>query len=511
MSATSTPHRHHRDATALSIDTKESDSKTVTALQCAGWLTPPQSAHESRRPSLAYSSYSEMPYSAASTGAAFSLPSTPSRALPEHARHNGQSFTEDHVNLDLSTPFNSNPLNNTHLTQDLVQLNLEAQANCDLNQASLWSNHTDFSVVADNYSNYLDPEQADPVWREQQAPDDSFLQQPHGLQTTLFPISHGLAAGHHILPQTPTYDGTACSMSDSTATVSAFPYNAAQTTCLQSPVLVEPNLLVQCYSGNHHYPTNGSLSSSPQEMSASFDSSMGSSWEEIRTPSPEVDYCQEADGYVMVCDEDHDTSPISTANIKPSRTKLRSRKATRRSRKTTCTQGRIIRGRGVEITLEGESIAFENDQLVRTGQGSHKKPFICGELKEDGTSCRAAFQRSEHLKRHMSSHSSARQYPCVLPDCSKKIGRSDNACDHFRTHLQLDKANKRNKHFQWREVERRIRHAYDEKKSFKILANLQRWLQDRCNVDADLRHAHHDDQYVRDNRPLYREEYDDED
>lgn len=505
MPATSTPHRHARGMTMLSIDTRESVPKTATALQCAGWLTPPQSAHESRRPSLVYSSYAEMPYST-STGATFSLPSTPSRGLPENARHPVQPFTEDHMNVDLHTPFNSNQLNHNQLSQDLVHLNLEGQGNCELGQAASWSNHATISTFPDDYKSYFGTEQAEPVWREQHVPSESFLQQQTGLHTTLFPIGHELAAGHHDVSHTPSYDGMACALSEGATAVSGYPYNAPPTTCLQSPIIVEPNLLVHGFNyDNSHYSTNASLGSSPKEMSASFDSSL-SSWEEIRTPSPDADLCHESDGYVLVCEQDHDTSPVPAVNSRPGRTRQRSRRANKRSRKTQCTQERIIHGTGVTLTLEGESIAFENDKLVRTGPGSHKKPFLCGQFRDDGTTCRAAFQRSEHLKRHMQSHSLERPYPCVLPKCIKKIGRSDNACDHFRTHLQPDKPNKRNKHFHWREAERRIRYGYDEKKSAKILTNLQRWLQNKSSIDPELRKAHDDDCYVPRNEPLKREE-----
>lgn len=491
---------------ALSIDTKESLPRTTTALQCAGWLTPPQSAHESRRPSLAYSSYSEMPYSAASTGTAFSLPSTPSRNVQKHARALAQPFMEDHINLDFSTALNGNQLTNDQLSQDLVHQNLDGQASCEMSQTASWPNHPVIQNAPDDYSSYFS-EQAEPVWWEQQAPNGNFLQQLQpqqqpGLQTVLFPISHDLAAGHHGVPQTQMYDTAACS---------EFPDTATPRTHMQSPAIVEP-FQMQRYPDNNRYMTNGSPSCSPQDMTSSFDSSLASSWEELRTPSPEVDYCHESDGFILVGDEDQAASPIATVDSKPIRTK-RTRKGGKR-RKAPFVPERIIRGTGVEITLEGESIAFENHRLVRTGNSSNanKKPFVCGKYTERGTACGRAFARSEHLKRHLGSHSSKRRFPCVLPACTKKIGRSDNACDHFRTHLQRDKANKRNKHFHWREVERRILHAYDPKTAAKILANLQRSLLIDMAKDSELRHAHDDAQYVQHNAELYvMEDYDDED
>jgi hypothetical protein len=149
-----------------------------------------------------------------------------------------------------------------------------------------------------------------------------------------------------------------------------------------------------------------------------------------------------------------------------------------------------INGTGIDLHLEGDNIGSQK-----------KKSYVCVYIEDDGRQCNTAFARSEHLKRHLSKHSKDRKFPCVLPDCSKKIGRSDNACDHFRTHLQMPGRNKRNKHFHWRDVEGRIRLAYPDKVAAKIIVNLERWLEKPEN--EELRKAHSDNMWdLEDDDPL---------
>ncbi|CDK27426.1 unnamed protein product [Kuraishia capsulata CBS 1993] len=46
--------------------------------------------------------------------------------------------------------------------------------------------------------------------------------------------------------------------------------------------------------------------------------------------------------------------------------------------------------------------------------------------------CHNKFQRPEHVKRHMRSHSSEKPYECPLDECGKKFNRKDNLKQHLR-------------------------------------------------------------------------------
>jgi len=493
MSATSTPERPQRGGPISYIDTRAPIPNASTALQCSGWLTPPQSAHESRRPSMACPSYPEMQYSTASTATAFSLPSTPSRSVQDRSNHAAQSFAHEHVNFDLAAPLSDQQ----HVTQDMVDLDLDAQAGCNLDHNAMWSGDSLASNSSENYHDHFGSEHTDGLWQIQDVPSNSFTHQPGGLQSTLFPVAHGMAATPQLI--SPTY-----SVDSNAVTFPEFHYNALPQACYQSPESVEPSLVNPHNGyGDQNYSILGSPSSSPQDLSTSFGSDLSSSWADVQTPGPDLDYREDIDGFLHVGkEEDIETSPSSTVDCKPIRPRSGGRRSSKRSRRVRpVRQVTNCNGTGIDLQLEGDGIGFEGNRFVYTDHNIKKKPFVCVAPDNDGNPCNAAFARGEHLKRHLSKHSSIRRFPCVLPGCDKKIGRSDNACDHFRTHLALHGRNKRNDHFHWREVERRIRWAYPEKTAGKIIVNLERWLAKECLASKELRDAQRDDRWLRDERP----------
>jgi hypothetical protein len=463
--------------------------KSAAALQCAGWLTPPQSAHESRRPSLVYPSAGDMPYSAASTATVFSMPSTPCRVVPDQTHTPMQSFSRAHLGLDL-------PAGHSHLAQDWMNLNLEGQTTCDLDPEAAWSAQPIVSTGPEDFHGHLVSEHAEDMWQTHNNPDHSFMQQPTGLQSTLFPVTHAMTAGHHAMPD--IYDSETSAMDSQVADFSSEYQNQymAAMTPYQSPGIVEPALVNPHNEyADHHYSMLGSPGSSPQDLSASFNSEFSSSFEEVHTPGADMDCCEDIDGFLHVKRE-AGTSPVSSFEAKPSRTRSGGRRTSKRSRKVQpCQQVQNINGTGIDLHLEGDGIGFEGNRFIYTDHPHKKKSYVCVHIGEDGRQCNTAFARSEHLKRHLSKHSKDRKFPCVLPKCEKKIGRSDNACDHFRTHLQLPGRNKRNPHFHWRFVESRIRDAYQDKVAAKIIVNLERWLEKECSVNKALRDAHSDDQW----------------
>ena len=404
-----------------------------------------------------------------------------------------QSFPQANLGLDLP-----GPTSHSHLTQDWMHLGLESQTSYDLGPDTAWSAQPAISSVPNDFQSHLDSEHAEDMWQTHSGHDHSFLHQPTGLQSTLFPVTHAMTANHHTLPE--VYDSEAPAM-DHHLVDFPFEYQShymATVTPYQSPGIVEP-ALVNPHNGyaDHHYSMSmiGSPGSSPQDLSASFNSEFSSSFEEVRTPGPDMDCCEDLDGFLHVKREGG-TSPISSVEVKPSRTRSGGRRASKRSRKVQpFQQVQNINGTGIDLHLEGEGIGFEGNRFVYTDHPLKKKSYVCAHVGEDGRPCSTAFARSEHLKRHLSKHSPDRKFPCVLPKCEKKIGRSDNACDHFRTHLQLPGRNKRNKHFHWRVVESRIRDAYQDKVAAKIIVNLERWLEKECSANDELRIAHSDDSW----------------
>lgn len=144
-----------------------------------------------------------------------------------------------------------------------------------------------------------------------------------------------------------------------------------------------------------------------------------------------------------------------------------------------------------DVRLEGKPFSLRFDAVtgraVTLPQGpSNGKPHKCRVTDEDGqpvkdkdgNACSARFDRAEHLKRHELSHTAARPFPCVLAPCKARMGRSDNAADHYRTHLRPH-SKSRNPYVTFEKLERAMRAhpAYSGEnhlKATKLLNNLRR-------------------------------------
>ncbi|SMR47871.1 unnamed protein product [Zymoseptoria tritici ST99CH_1A5] len=222
----------------------------------------------------------------------------------------------------------------------------------------------------------------------------------------------------------------------------------------------------------------------------SFNSSQASfnnGWVDVRHPSPDASYfCQEDDSdFISV---KHETSTPPTRMLSSTiRSRRTSRKPTRNNKSATAsrawhtheTHGFRFEYKGVEWTSNGYDA---HGKLHVAPAAQNTAPINVCDFVDPVSSkaCSRKFQRAEHLKRHAKMHTDVREFWCPVPNCktAKKggIGRSDNASDHFKTHLRAAKSGKRNLHCTFEYLETRILESYDDqKKAEKVLAKLRAW------------------------------------
>lgn len=222
----------------------------------------------------------------------------------------------------------------------------------------------------------------------------------------------------------------------------------------------------------------------------SFDSSGSgySGWEHVEPQSPAESYFGKTDDddFVLVKHE-----PPKTPSRGPSRARgfFEAGPSHLRPRRRGSKRGRKSHAEGkcwYQADVHNMEIRYEGTKFARVegvdgsfhyiSEGRKEtKPHRCSFKDEDGKTCNSSFERSEHLKRHMSKHSKERPYPCPLEDCNKKISRPDNAADHFRTHLRKPGKGKRNKHCTFERLQHAIISEYPEKTATKLLNNLRKW------------------------------------
>lgn len=71
--------------------------------------------------------------------------------------------------------------------------------------------------------------------------------------------------------------------------------------------------------------------------------------------------------------------------------------------------------------LKRPIVMHEESVEVHDPKKKHKCPL-----------CFARFQRPEHVKRHMKSHSSEKPFQCDMPDCGRRFNRKDNLKAHLK-------------------------------------------------------------------------------
>ncbi|KXT07211.1 hypothetical protein AC578_2324 [Pseudocercospora eumusae] len=478
MSNTTTPTRPERGMPVPGIDTRGPAERQAGSLSFSSWpVTPPQSANESRRPSLAFSSLS---LSDASTSgppsiADFSQPSTPVHSMAQESF--AQQWSEGaEVHARTVNTFNDGCA--IGQMQPMFQHSYHQSAICSAPsmEAPIYAQHNTFSAQQSPLRHE--------AWSTSNQPSLDINAAAPGLRTTLFQNGTGLNQEHVSASMYANPSPPAPSLGQS-----AFPSFDHSGTVVSPSIFHAPHTVVPSQlSPQEDYPMESYVPCKDEPMGQDFGSSFDSagtdysSWETIGQPSPHNQYFAQSDedDYVVVKDEITGT---------PSRTPYRShqymqtsspdrvrRRPSRRSRKAHAAGKVWAEYEGPFCSVRCEGKPFEVvDGMVVTQPRRDRKPHHC-QVIENGVPCGARFERSEHLKRHMGKHTNKRDYPCPLSFCDKAIGRPDNASDHFKTHLKPPGKGKRNKHCEWDTLETAILEHYPEKTSTKLLTNLRKWM-----------------------------------
>ena len=471
-----TPARPNQRPVIPELDTKSPGTDLTSAIAYAGLHTPPQSAHESRRPSL-HSCWSDAPYSAGGPGFAGSLPTTPIHRI----QSSNENFVHGCGNLAIDQALAASSLTPHGFPSQMVH---ELPTYTSAEQSSVADAfdlqfHTDYTPVE--------------AWTRPVQPTSPFAAQPVCLGAELFPMTQNLSP-ECIFPG-PTFPNSESPLHAFNSNFDIATFRSAQSQQVQprsayhQPQVIVPSQLAPHDTYDHArfegYPIIDQYSTTlPNEYEptvAAFDS-----FEAMDPPSPMEAYIEHSeDGYDMIKSEDMNLDVKSQRSTRvrssPSISRRRSSKRSRSQKSPWHTQ---FVG-GIEIQCEGKQ--FRIDKPVKHQAGNHMKTHVCTTLLQ-GRPCGKGFDRSEHLNRHAKSHTDEKPFPCPIKGCKTgKVQRSDNACDHYKTHLRPDKKGKRNCHVEWPELQPAIFESYeDKKKANNILQNLQLWI-DQGMLDSTAR------------------------
>jgi hypothetical protein len=97
----------------------------------------------------------------------------------------------------------------------------------------------------------------------------------------------------------------------------------------------------------------------------------------------------------------------------------------------------------------------------------------------DGGVCKKKFQRVEHLRRHIFTHTGGSYVFCPVSECKKNTegfggGRKDNLRQHFKTHLRQTSTS-RNDRRTFDEFYALLRGSFPEEEAEKSIAKLEEW------------------------------------
>lgn len=480
-----------------SIDTGLFEKSTASHLY--GLSTPPQSAHESRRPSLTCSS-----------DGAFSAPydSLNGYSAPPTPVHVVDAMTQQWPQLG-GLPVRALPayaLGYDHAVDNmLLKGQCQGQdAICDsqLNGALPQYSHSDV-VEQTSYGLHTTHEQFGQIaWASQNQNNDFTLGDNDVLRMSMYASP----------TQTATLDSTsvfcvgasaAFGDVDSTPT-HEHPGNCASMSSSFYPHIIVPTQL-PLQTSSDAYP----MLVSPGDLSDSYSNSFGSvesfsSYEHVEPPSPIEAYCEMSDeetGYTTIKPE---AAMIKRSPLKHRSNKARSSAAKGRvSKRTNSATPRRWNNLGpLEVDIAGKAMLDGHCRFELTGPHDQikvglifqnplpqTKAHFCRHVDaETGKACPSKFERSEHLKRHEGMHSDTRNWSCPMTKvgksgelimCTNKgISRPDNCTDHFKTHLKPPRKGQRNEHFEWPVLKEQIlaMKKLTEIQSKKLISNLERWI-----------------------------------
>lgn len=299
-----------------------------------------------------------------------------------------------------------------------------------------------------------------------------------GLKNPLFQTTPGMGHGSDSM-----YANPASSMHHPSLEPSVFQgFNNVTSMYPPAQVVIPSQVNPQEDYTMDQYPDYDANDHVVEEFSRSFDSSTTSygGWDTVGPQSPDAAYFAPSDDdeYVLVKDE-LNRSPRSRQHYMNNSPHRVNRRASRRSKKAHPIPHMSAERdcHGIIVRYEGKEWDNVNGRIVAR-HPDESKPHRCLVFEEDGTQCTAKFTRSEHLKRHMTKHSDEKPFPCPLDSCNKEIKRSDNAGDHFRTHLRPAAKGKRNKPCTLTQLANAMHgdSNWDDKKTTKMLTNLGKWL-----------------------------------
>ncbi|KAK4978295.1 hypothetical protein LTR66_010653 [Elasticomyces elasticus] len=476
-----------------------------------GCLTPPASAYDSRRGSIASSYLCDGSFSGSSSSTVFSPPppDTPVYGSSAETFYHSQK-PESHSCVDTApcvfehymSPSPSQSMFHPAQAQDTSEFAILEQPNFGL---------TAYAAS----SGALQNEQRDRAvtWDDQLPTQEyhagTYLQEP--LQpcitefgsTTLFPgLAPALPRDQSTASSFGSFQSLSSSLGHNTYNLSV-PAGFADSLSRSSfynypPQSIDP---AQAFPESYHeLPETCVLSSSFASSTSSYvdvgySTPLGSDESYVHVGSHVAPWLKEEH---YSSDDQADISPRGPVAAR-SRTKAsgvrKMKNKLRKSQKPTKLRRRIpIEGRSdfLELCTEGEWKEMDGGFVSINPE---QKKFLCPFISDDGDRCQSRFDRQEHLNRHEKSHvPDYRPYRCPIEGCThKKSGerwagaRSDNTRDHFKTHLKSKGG--RNIRVSWASFVPALRQEWakhDEEKVEKVIDKLREFMTAAGYSNEDL-------------------------